>query len=455
MYYNISMLGKIIGIKLSKIRNVLFFLSFCLFFFIQALPLGPYSKLLWGNGEKFINLTSPSDLTLALGTNDAGMNYLSALELVKNFIKIGSPGIEWFKFSPPGGAVIEATLLILTGRFWPVFYILLVCAIWSLACTLAFKNSSYKTTLLGLAILSLSPMSDWVFGPGVFFNDGIASGLFILGVVLYLKFNRDNNFKYVFLTAVLFAVATLIRAQYLMIMYALIFMIFIYTLIIAYKKYHRNDYRSELFENINLNIILGTWLLFLSPWFLYAKFWLNLNWLQIVGTSNHFRTAWMTQEMSGSFWDAGYGWACQINQIRCLEIWSNVESIGENNLSKNFFMNETFALILDNPVDFIMNRLYWISRAWFSGDAFGYKGNWENFSAGILYILLILICLKISVKTKFPIIKLMTITSLIIFILAPFLIVHIEVRYLIFLKMLPIFFLGILSGKKQKSDLYD
>jgi hypothetical protein len=177
--------------------------------------------------------------------------------------------------------------------------------------------------------------------------------------------------------------------------------------------------------------------------------------LMPVGTLNatgfHLQYAWINPE-GNQFKTVGAGWLCQINDQYCQQEILSEYSVGQ-------IIRQNLETLISYPFDVIGARIDVFARAWFSGEGPGATGNYDGIFQGGIILSLLVALFFICILTQNSQVK-YEIKLTAVFLLAcilPYLITHVEVRFLIPAKILIIFVsartLLHFSGESQHLEL--
>jgi hypothetical protein len=147
-------------------------------------------------------------------------------------------------------------------------------------------------------------------------------------------------------------------------------------------------------------------------------------------TGFHLQYAWINPEKN-QFRSIGAGWLCEINPKFCQEQISSITSLKQ-------IARQDLETFFHFPLEVLNSRFEVFLRAWFSGEGPGATGNFDAIGQGILLLLLLVGAIFAYFLTPDSQIKLEIRVYLVFFLasLAPYLMTHVEVRFMIPAKVL-------------------
>jgi hypothetical protein len=407
--------------------------------------------------------TPPREMREIFGASDAG-SYLSAAIQLDSFSRMSTDTLWVLNLWPPGMFTLEAALLrALPNDDW--FGIALgglTAVLWgSLLGYLAWLLSKLCGFVISACVLCISiafgPIHDWILDSGLFYADGFGVYFLLLGIIFAISgLEVSRRTHSITLLAVLsgisFALAAYFRATYINLLYPLIFCTVIFTLLFFIKLAGETK-----ISNVNLLKLLKP-ILFVSvalfSFFTLVNPWMNYLEKEVRGTrewsvvGDTFITGmWVDRELQPDFLQ-GVGWACTIDEKECLEIRTLQENFGAPNfvvkddgvtgsngvLSSKDLLRRGAITALTHPIEYVVDRFNFIGTAWNTSEI-----GQINYPLGLLLIGFVyfffhrLIVDKESRRTIFIFV---TFVYAVVFI--PYLIGHIEIRYLLPFKLIPL-----------------
>lgn len=437
---------------ISKFRplilNVVFFLVSLAFLLLLS---GGVSgeKLLYGQSNP-TNLFNFNQIFTDLGgparSGDGGWHLRVASELASNnFVSDGSLG--WLTSAPPGVAIAEGLTIKMFGyHSFGFSYLILICVLWAFAFT-AFLGSPNGLInfifrlLLMFGSLQFTGFSQWMLGPGVFFTEALSTPFVILSVAFLLKATKRRNDTlnsiYLGLASIFLGSASLVRANFVYISYVSIivgiFLTFRGALNVARNSKHKKTKLVAPPTPRYLVYGIGS-LVSLTPYYLMSYSYLGMPAGALNSTGFHLQYAWI-RPVKDQFKTIGAGWLCEINEKYCQDGFNSTTPFFQ--YARQFF--ETLATF---PFQVLENRLNVFARGWFSGEGPGATGSYDGLVQGSMLLMLICTILMLSIKTPHFGIKVEARIFLLLAIalVFPYLLTHVEVRFLIPIKLLTILF---------------
>lgn len=408
---------------------------------------------------------SPDRMVEIYGFADAG----SYLQAALNLIATGTSTPEWawvLNLWPPGMVWLDATIIKISPWDFGVTFALITAFAWSLALAiLAWPfirtlKSAAIVVVVELAILGTSPFQSWMFDEGLFYADSLAVAMFLLGLALVVNRIRSAGpmiswIRDGILAGIAFASAIYLRASYNLVPWAL-GAVALLTLILLVVQRRRRDV-TYLWRQAVLTGVAGLSVLFLAlP---YTVFLLQeRDRAQFVRTEELvYEHAWEDPDVKTiPQWmlDGGSTVGCDIDPEQCAEFAKETAS-GVTH-SPEELRDELIEAIVTHPGEFIVNRVSHVSTQWFADELSSYSraetdytsgpvtyaaSHNYNVAHGLLYLALLVItfgsAIVLAIRGNWA---MLIVPVLALAILAPFAIVHVEVRYLI-----PLKFIGLLA----------
>ena len=410
----------------------------------------------------FTLLLPPERIVEIYGSADAGSYLSAALNLIANG-RI-TPEFEWvYNLWPPGMVWLDAVIVRFSPLPFGVSLALVTAAAWAIALSLLVWPFVRRGKALGivvlveLLILATSPFQSWMFDEGLLYADGIAAAMLMVALALtatrlgakgsWRDHVRDGIFVGIALAATVYFRASnnLVPISFLVIAAVLGVMM------IVRRARHQNA--SALRPQILL-IVTASFAAFalLLP---YAALVFHKHGrVQFVQTENLvFDHAWHAREDPGRpQWiaDAGASLGCDLDARRCEEFAE--ERAAGTPPSPEELRDALIATILEHPGEWVIHRIAVVTRQWFGDELssyahvetdydrgpVSYSGSFNlNPPAGLAYLALLVLAFVTSVRlARRGSWAMLVIPVIALALLAPFAIVHVEVRYLIPLKMI-------------------
>jgi hypothetical protein len=422
--------------------RLLYSLSLLVYIFVSTGGMRSGIKLYGNVGQT--DLTSFTQLSKDLGAGDASWHFKIANELLTQN-SVAENSLWWLRSAPPGLGVTEGLILRIFGfDGFGLAYIFAISFFWTLAFILIIGLGKtwydlVKRAILIALILQYTGFSQWMTGPGIFYTESLSTALMViaLGFLLRAKRSKDSSYGSMLLglSGVFLASASFFRANFVYVTYFL--------LGIGFLKYcHlriQGSRRKEIWLN-NLNdsaiqqllVGLGS-IIALLPYYYMAKTYLLMPAGALNATGFHLQYAWINPE-GNQFKTVGAGWLCQINNQYCQQEILSEYSVGQ-------IIRQNLETLISYPFDVIRARIDVFARAWFSGEGPGATGNFDGVFQGVIILSLLVALFFICILSQNSQVK-YEIKLAAVFLLAcilPYLITHVEVRFLIPVKILVIF----------------
>lgn len=413
----------------------------------------------------------PSKLIEILGSSDAGSYLSAASDLVRN--SSNTANWQWvLNLWPPGMVWLDALLI----RFSPIGFTwgfaLILATVWGTALTLLvipFVKSWLSIVVLAfceLFLLSMSPFQSWILDEGLFYADGIASGLILIALLILVNRTRKLGqlrlwFRDGVYIGICFAGAIFFRSSYQLLPWLLAATTGLLVLVAIFNLALKRQIR---FVQHLVVVATATISLFLvmTPYTVYLQ--AERGRTNFVTTEDLlFSDNWYNVETGMPQWlySSGASIGCDLDQEQC-EIFTKLKSQGEVP-STSEYRDALVNAIAQHPIGYLENRIRYFSQQWIGDEVSSYafmpstyknsdeisSSPWlnQNLPQGIAFFGLFLVTLFSTTVLVFKRaqISLIIIPLVVVAVLAPFAFVHIEVRYLIPLKMIallaPILFL--------------
>ena len=405
---------------------------------------------------------SPERMVEIYGFADAGSYLQAALNLLAN----GKSTPEWawvLNLWPPGMVGLDAAIIKFSPFGFGTTIGLANAALWATALTavvwplLRTKVAVAIVLVAELVVLASSPFQSWMLDEGLFYAAGLASAAFILGLALVVNravfqgglilWLRDGTFA-----GIAFATAVYFRASYNLIPWALGIVVAIIGIAIVVRR-RRNSPSNGLGRQAALLVTAGlTMGALMLPYTVYLAN--ERGRVQFVQTEELvYQHAWEDPSFDSiPQWmiDGGSTVGCDIAPEQCAEFRQDVRN-GRTH-APHELRDALVRAILSNPGEFVGNRVAVVASQWFGDEIASYSRTAQNHESGnvsysgshnynppqgYLYLLMLLgACVAAVALAKRGHWVLLIVPVAALAILAPFAIVHVEVRYLIPLKLI-------------------
>ena len=408
-----------------------------LFIFFQ----GPFTP----HGGVSLRL-SPEEMARTFGAGDSGSYLHAALDLVAN----GHNTIDWawvLNLWPPGMVWLDAAIIRFSPLDFGVSIGLITALVWSVPLALLSRPFMHKrktaliVLLVELAVLGTSPFQSWMFDEGLFYADGIAVALLLLALSLIVNRVRSGGAVRVWVrdgvyVGIAFAAALYFRAAFQLVPWALAGLAITISVVVLVKRIRRKSSGDLGRQALLLMVAALVVPILTQPYTAYLQQdrartqFVMLDDIVYVGIWRHNTTPaspdWAIR--------GGMSIGCDIDEAKCASIQQQ-EADGRVFTSVEL-RNALILSIAHHPFQFLGNRGSYLARQW-SADEWGSYSSSNNLNPGqgLLYLMsliaaIVAACILV-VRGRWA---LLVIPILAVALLAPFAVVHVEVRYLIPLK---------------------
>jgi len=405
---------------------------------------------------------APARMAQIFGFSDQG----SYLQAARSLVATGKNTSQWswvLNLWPPGMVWLDAAIL----RFSPLDYGVTIGFITALlwSTTLAVMTwpfmSAIKSALVvllaELLILGTSPFQSWMFDEGLFYADGLAASMFLLGLALIVNRARSVAPMQVWIrdgiyVGIAFAAAIYLRAAYQLVPWALAALALIFAVVIISKRIRRLPY-GDLVPQASLLICAAiTVPILMQPYTAYMQEYRGRT--QFVMTQEIFyQNAWQSRKLDKvPQWllDGGSTLGCDIDPGECALI-HDAKSDGKV-FTPGELRQALVNSIVTHPIQFVGNRVSYVGEQWFGDEIGSYshvKANYEsgpvsysssnnlNPGQGLFYLALLIVAILgacvLATRGRWVLLVIPTVG---LALLAPFAVVQVEVRYMIPLKLI-------------------
>lgn len=401
---------------------------------------------------------SPERLVELYGFADAGSYLQAAIDLETN--NANTAGWAWtLNLWPPGMVWLNALILRFSPLDIAVSVGLISAFVWSLPFALltrVFMTSWVRlatVVAIELAVLGTSPFQSWMLDEGLLYADGLAAALFLLGMVLLVgrATNAQNAAGWVrdgVLAGIALAGAVYFRASYQLVPVLILVVVGALVVRWSYARLRRRPQSLNTRRGLVLLVSASLATVFLmAPYTAYML--VDRDRSSFVQTEELVYISVWQDPQSGDVpqWklNGGSALACDLDPDRCSEI-------SDLGLDSTQLRDELVETILENPVEFVGHRVFYVAFQWFGDETHSYSyspadyarepvsaGSAPNLNVpnGILYVAFLVVSLVASVVvvSRGDWVGLV-LPAAVVALLGPFAIVHVEVRYLIPLKLL-------------------
>lgn len=420
----------------------------------------------------FLGLNTPHGLvTLELpatrmaqifGYADAGSYLQAAQSLVTNGRTI--PDWAWvLNLWPPGMVWLDGMALHFSPLAFGVTIALVTALVWSIPLAILSwpfmksPQSALVVFVVELAALGTSPFQSWMFDEGLFYADALAAGLFLLSMSLIVNRMRAPAPVHSWVRDGIFAGIALAAANYLRTSYSLVAWVLAATaillgILIAIRRRKKHSTKDLLLQVIILSTAVLSVVVLMQP---YTSYELATNKrVQFTTTEDLvYQHVWQnptTDKVPQWMLEGGSTLGCDLDATECARI--HVANESSHPPKPDQLRNELVKAILTHPVAFVENRVHYVSTQWFADELGSYShvptdyrsgpvsyasSPNPNVPQGLFYLALVIGAVACSiVLARRGLWSLLALPLVLAGLLAPFAMVHVEVRYLIPLKMI-------------------
>lgn len=404
---------------------------------------------------------SKEELAATFGYSDSG-SYLKAAIDLESFGEI-RPDFFWvYNLWPPGMPFLEALLIRLEPLIpFPLAYAHLIWILWSmLLAWLGWMIRRQASLIYAIAFIALSsqltPFSDWIFGYGLFYAEGISSLFFLTGLVLFIRGTLRHphggqftaqSIRIGVLVGLSFGAAAYFRASFSVLLQAGIALLILGAIILLLNALRVAPLRlKSLFQaGVRRGVIpmtaLATMAAVMLPWQVFASNAVrpgDLSWSTVSGS--FIAGTWADRTSTASFLaEGGVGWACHLDPVQCREISELMDSSSAAFdqaavPSVSELGQRALFVALNNPIEFVSDRFHFFMKGWFASETgIGIPANSGGFVNAIL-LGVFLVALRPHLQRGYY--ELLAIPLLAASQVVPLIIGHVEPRYFIPIKLL-------------------
>lgn len=404
---------------------------------------------------------SPQHLSNVFGYSDAGSYLKASLEL--NELDLLSPGQHWvINLWPPGMVLLNATLIHLFGNGYAIAYAVLISIIWTILGWL-FSNEIRKHFGLLVSYLALSffmlcsPLQTWVFDSGLFYAEGISIASFLFGLIFLIKgFGLQSELQrlsYAVIGGTFVAIAAYFRSTFstLETSLLLVLLLLLAQTALRWKSSVSSDVRRQKWSQVRfVSVAWFSAFTLMEPWLQFTQHFIRgVRAWSVVGGS-FFRNVWVDRsEAAGFMQSGGVGWGCEINTEVCNKIQTYEASSGQA-YPIGEVVWQTLLTILTRPIEYISDRLHYLTIGWFSNEV---SMGAMSVASGIALLLLFIVTLfGLLKKLKSGSVPSLFVLISCLLLIAPVMVGHVEPRYFIPLKILFVIYPWLIQKKAASSS---
>jgi hypothetical protein len=397
------------------------------------------------------------------GASDAGA-YLSAARSLDSVSSLSWDIQHAITYWPPGMLVLEALILrflqndLYFGVVLGVFTAIAWGSFLGYVAGLVHKLfGKILAILLLVFVVSVGPIHDWILNYGLFYADGFGTLFSLVGITFLILSQREDyvhsrKLSYGILAGISFAISAYFRATYINILYALLatglacLVVFVTLKIRRNGRQHLTQIKHAIESAAVFFIATAAMFICVNPWMTFKEEIRGTREWSVVGDL-FISGMWVERDEQVSFVrDGGIGWACKIDPDKCAEL-AELKLTQPTLDITHKQLSEAILVALKNPGEYVLDRGKFIGIAWISSEIgqiwlppeLGRNLNVFNhsFSALNLFGLIgfFVILIKRSARS-WPL--LLSITAIYSTLLIPLLIGHLEIRYLLPFKLLPL-----------------
>jgi len=405
---------------------------------------------------------APERMAQIFGFSDQGSYLQAAISLIAT----GHNTQQWawvLNLWPPGMVWLDAGIIRFSPLDYGVTIGLITALLWS--ATLAVLTWPFMrgvkpalvVLLVEFAILGTSPFQSWMFDEGLFYADGLAAGLFMLGLALIVNRLRSAAPVQVWIrdgiyAGIAFAAAIYLRAAYQLVPWALAALALVIAGMVIVKRIRGLPTLDLGRQAILLVFAALTVPILMQPYSAFVQ--QDRGRTQFVMTQDLvYEDVWKSPQLDTiPQWvlDGGATLGCDIDPGECALI-HRAKSEGKVFTPKEL-RDALVKAIVAHPVPFVGNRISYVAKQWFADELGSYSHQKTDYRSGpvsysssdnlnpgqglsyliVLIVALVAACI-LAARGRWA---LLIIPIMAMAILAPLAIVHVEVRYLIPLKLI-------------------
>ena len=403
------------------------------------------------NTELFAN---PIKMREIFGPTDAGSYLWAAMRL--DSVNALPPEENWIiNFWPPGMLVLEALILrfLQNDLYFGVVLGVLTAFAWGsflgyVAGLVHKLFGKLLAILLLVFVISVGPIPNWILNDGLFYADGFGTLFFLVGITFLILSQRENyvysrKLSHGILAGISFAISAYFRATYINILYALLatglacLAVFVTWKISRNGRQHFTQIKHAIESAAIFFIATAAMFICVNPWMTYKEEVMGTREWSIVGDS-FIGGMWVERdEMPWFLREGGIGWACKIDPEKCAEL-AELKLTQPTLDITHKQLSEAILVALKHPGEYVLDRGKFIGIAWISL-GYGYLADVLNHPFSALNLVGLIGFFVILIKRfarSWPL--LLSITAIYSTVLIPLLIGHLEIRYLLPFKLLPL-----------------
>lgn len=409
---------------------------------------------------------APERMAQIFGFSDGGSFLKAAFDLVATGHNTPQGNPEWtwvLNLWPPGMVWLDAGILRFSPLDYGVSIGLITALLWSVTLavvTWPFMRNLTSTSaviLVELAVLGTSPFQSWMFDEGLFYADGLAAGFFLLGLALIVNRVRSAAPIQVWIrdgiyVGIAFAAAIYLRASYQLVPWVLAALAFAMVAVVIIKKIRGLSTLELRPQAILLVVTALTIPILMQPYTAYVQ-QVRARTQFVMLQDLVYESVWQSPQFDKiPQWglDGGATLGCDIDPAECALI-HRAKSDGKVFTPKEL-RDALVKAIVAHPLPFIGNRVSYVAKQWFADEIGSYShiktdymsgpvsySSSDNLNPGqgLFYLILLIVALVaaciLAARGRWA---LLIIPIMAMAILAPFAVVHVEVRYLIPLKLI-------------------
>jgi hypothetical protein len=405
---------------------------------------------------------APERMAKIFGFADAGSYLQASLSLIDT--GRNTPQWAWvLNLWPPGMVWLDAGIIRFSPLDYGVTIGLITALLWSVTLALLTWPFMRKVKLalvvllVEIAIIGTSPFQSWMFDEGLFYADGLAAGFFLLGLALIVNriryaapievWIRDGIYIGIALAAAIY-----LRASYQLVPFALAALAVAISGVVIVKKIRRQPAADLGKQAVLLIVAALTIPVLMHPYTALVQEQRGRDGL-VMTEELVYRNVWKSRQLDKvPQWmlDGGSTIGCDIDPGECAVI-HRAESDGKV-FTPGELRQTLIKAITTHPLQFVGNRVSYVTEQWFADEVGSYShvptdyesgsvsyssSNNLNPGQGLTYLVLLIASIMaaciLCVRGKWA---LLVIPFMALALLAPFAIVHVEVRYLIPLKLI-------------------
>lgn len=408
--------------------------------------------------------STPNDITHCFGGADIASYVRGAFALEEHGLNAFSS--LGFGTWPPGFSLLELILIRLNVVPLPLALFLVASSLWAFVFFRLYALLKQSVGLravyaagLPMLLLLVPFVSDFYLWNGILMSEPISTALFAIATLDLWRLVASKlqiTLSRAIFIGVLFALAAYIKAQFDLIVDALVVVSFVVIAINYYLKKHSNKHDCQELKKLSKSIFV-IFLSYQACVLPYKSFMaVHGHGANMASVTYIFESVWqdenrLIQNGAGFFVSGGGNSMCVISPLKCRE-FKERRAMGET-ISINEYRNSAFKVALTQPLDLLSFKLPYFWKSWkVNNYEDPFKQTWLILFNYALFALIFLasVCRIIKNRTQ-GLAELALFSALFVGSTAFSFIVHFEPRYLLPVKLFGVFWVMVAIASIGKS----